>query len=317
MQTVFAVIVAVRVPNLLDYAETNEDYSIRITFGDGHVFWLQPFEETYDSRIYASGSDFDVMGDVDHEKGIIWGLVHMPDTVAFEWETIDTFEMEAPKRQRGVEDYTFARADIEAPVEEVPNLHELTEFRIDRSAISLKAKDNGDGTLTFTYRDSSMKPYYSYPWSWFEQVESVYMNFGCLVGGKLDYDPDSTEVAIGSSFAFNRRVGEFDYDYNLWHQMTIDMREALMLEDPMEIYWMERGASGFYKPDGFSVIVDESGLSATWTQAFEPGYTFDDIAAFQVILSYQIFNEENEAVLFSAEEDSEQSFGFEIEEVME
>ncbi|MCL2254822.1 MAG: hypothetical protein FWC09_10300, partial [Lachnospiraceae bacterium] len=244
------------------------------------------------------------------------------------WDALNEFHVVI---SRGVnEGFYFNKSDVEVPLSQIlPGVADLRTFGVDRSAVSLNAIDNGDGTLTFTLKDTSAKSMYMYPWSWIDYSDAhyeIYSGMECKwhVAGHLSYDPRS-DVAIYSDFGFGRSVGYNTGDSTRpgnWKQMMVDMALEIMgeaaIEPPIDpnsprAPILDTGPNYNDVSDSLSVTVDENGLTATFTQSFLSGYTLDDVAAFRVVLLYRVSG----SAFGHKFIDVEESFGFEVSDVIE
>jgi hypothetical protein len=160
--------------------------------------------------------------------------------------------------------------------------------------MNLRATNNGDGTMSFVFTDTSIKPEYIYPWDWVQKDGIAYVDAYWAITGHYQRHADA--VAIGSEFGFHtgfspvygiiigyHNQGVPWHDFNRWEQMTVNIEEEIRHSYPSDI----------------EIIVDENGMTATWTQNFESGFSFDDIVVFGLDISFNFYGlAESEAVLY-------------------
>ena len=322
------IIFRLTVPELHKLMEIDISSDIQIMFGNGlqvSVFLIEEetnyndredFNSSHYGNIFrdTSGEDRYVRGYFDGNQIII--SAYIPDNKSYDWNTLDNFDVYIQSLKSSIgevthETYSFHKSDIGVHIHEIlPDMYSLREYGVhyDAETISLKAKNNGDNTLTFTFKDTSVKQNYYYPWEYWQLELASLMRYFCTVDGKLSYDPRDEEVAITSNFQFVRDIGsgisKWVYE-NPWNTNIVNMEQAF--------FGIDSFSSSIY-PDGIKLTIDENGLTAVWTTNFLPGYSLDDIVVFAIILSNDVFGD---SVYFTNPEYMWTMIYFEVEDVME
>jgi len=316
------------VPDLHELMAIDVSCQMSIHFGEGmsvlislHESWTdyndrELFNGSHYGNIFLSGSNNGkARGFFDGDNIVV--STYVTQEINYDWNSLDEFVLEMHDGRLSIEQganktYYFQKANIEVHLHEIlPDMYSLREYQLNPEAISLKAKDNGDGSLTFTYSDTSIKPNYIVPWEWLTIEPKLYMRYTCLIGGKVSYDIRDDEVAIFSDFSFGRHIGLLDD--NPWDDMSIYMEDSFMKRGHRH-----HGAFDLdnYYQIGFIAVVDENGLTATWTEQFYPGYSLNDIAMFGIILSKDVFSTNYDSTFYTNINDVFYEMYFEVEDVM-
>jgi len=263
-------------PNLQENIASGYYSDVDIWFNEGSI--SINLQEDEHNRIFIS-TQYSVVHFEDND--ILLSFIMPPDK-PMAWGANDTFTIElAGGRERAVfGKYEFHAVDVTKPIEQLLPIAKLSELVIDPSSINLRAKNNGDGTMSFIYTDTSIKPDYIIPWDWIEKDGDFLLFADWQITGHYARDPNA--VAIGAKFTFatlydddtvgfglirsyySPPLGVAWEDFNRWESITIHMEEAVSL--------------GYNTV--MAIIVDENGLTAKWTQGFEQGFSFDDIIVF-------------------------------------
>ena len=199
---------------------------------------------------------------------------------------------------------TFSNNDIMAPYNELVPYTKISEFGFDPTAITLSATNNGDGTMSFVYKDTSIKPIYIMPWEWIESLSEIghscalFSAYWTITGVDIYGEP-----LVGGLIPLQSDLGYGDFNYETWDLLTLE----LDLEKDMRI----KG-----DPVDMRITVDETGLTAVWTESFLPGYGFDDIVAFLVVAEigmHSYTHDPNDSTFISIYE----GLSFEVADVVE
>lgn len=295
------VVVRLTVPELQGILKPGTNHYVIVSFTNDYGLWIT--SDAISSVGYSNYARGFIDGDV------IVVSTYITEEVVYDWDLLDELVVETSDgrlaiSQGKVQIYNFQKSDIEVPLHEIlPDMYSLHEFRVRPGAASLKATDNHDGTLTFTFNDTAVKPNYILPWEWYFIDQMPHIRYSCAIGGTLDARGDN--VALNSRFSYERFL-KFMND-SFWDYMTINMEDILMNRDPI---------GETYHPNGFMVTVDENGLTATWTEKFHPGFNTEDIYEFIVILSYDVSGDWDAGIYFTDQAAMWTNIYFDVERVM-
>ncbi|MCL2003614.1 MAG: hypothetical protein FWG72_06390 [Oscillospiraceae bacterium] len=171
----------------------------------------------------------------------------------------------------------FSNNDVMVPFNELVPYTKLSEFGFDPTAITLSATNNGDGTMSFVYKDTSIKPTYIMPWEWIERDPGTIFFAYWTITGIYNFSGDACIGGLfaigtdrGGSVSTGRRIGYGDG--NTWDYMTLDLEKDIVIRNPEDM----------------QISVDETGLTAVWTEQFKPGFGFDDIIEFWVVADFNM-----------------------------
>ncbi|MDR2569959.1 MAG: hypothetical protein LBD23_06640 [Oscillospiraceae bacterium] len=294
---------------------------INIDLGEGYYILVRL--DTFVSNPISSNYDYGHIREYFSDTEIIFSL-YISAEHSHDWSSISQIDLSIHGHNGEYYSYSFMKSDIEVSVAEIlPGMASFKDFKVDPSAISLSAKDNGNGTMTFTYRDTSIKQNYIYPWEWANNdetsVASLIFRFGVYgvhAGTSLDGRGDGT-VAIGSWIDADRRIGNYDWSYK-WDWHVVNMEDNLMLRPFLNAYDYINKPSGNH-PDGFLAQVDENGLTATWTKEYSSGYDSSDIVGFVVRITQYLSSERSHGhdTLSNYNSNFDQWLLFDVDKVME
>ena len=183
-------------PNLQENIASGYYSDVDIWFNEGSI--SINLQEDEHNRVFIS-TQYSVVHFEDND--ILLSFVMPPDK-PMAWGANDTFTIElAGGRERTVfGKYEFHAVDITKPIEQLLPIAKLSELVIDPPSINLKAKNNGDGTMSFIYTDTSIKPDYIIPWDWIEKDGDFLLFADWQITGHYARDPNA--VAIGAKFTF-------------------------------------------------------------------------------------------------------------------
>ncbi|MDR2547301.1 MAG: hypothetical protein LBC96_07310 [Lachnospiraceae bacterium] len=294
---------------------------IHIDLGEG--YYIRVKLDTFVSNPISSNYDYGHNREYFGDTEVIFSQ-YISAEHAHDWNSISQLDISIHGHNGEYYSYSFMKTDIEVPVSEIlPGMASFKDFKVDPSAISLSAKDNGNGTMTFTYRDTSIKQNYIYPWEWSNNDETSVASliFRCGVYGvhertSLDGRGDGT-VAIGSWIETERRIGNYDWSHKwAWH--VVNMEDNLMLRPFLNAYDYINKPSGNH-PDGFLAQVDENGLTATWTKEYNSGYDSSDIVGFVVRITQYMSSERSHGhdTLSNYNSNFDQWLLFDVDKVIE
>jgi len=247
--------------------------TIEIHFGNGFIKWFRIGGSA--DFYYYSYSDYNSSYDpmkIDGDSVLL--ILFMPEQ--YSADDIGAVEVSGDNASDldsgGYTSITFSNNDIMVPFNELVPITKLSEFVFDPTAIILSATNSGDGTMSFVYKDMSIKPTYIMPWEWIEESyteisPSADMSFiaNWRITGIIDF---YGEPCVGGFFSIDRGMGYGGYD--TWDYMTLDLEKDILRRDPQDM----------------QISIDETGLTAVWTESFLPGYGFDDIIGFFVEIDY-------------------------------
>ncbi|MCL2018791.1 MAG: hypothetical protein FWG70_03435 [Oscillospiraceae bacterium] len=173
----------------------------------------------------------------------------------------------------------FSNNDVIVPFDELVPHTKLSEFVFDPTAITLSATNNGDGTMSFVYKDTSIKPTYIMPWEWIERDPATIFFAYWTITGIYNFSGDACIGGLfaigtdrGGSVSTGLRIGYGDLGYDVWDYMTLDLEKDIVIRNPEDM----------------QISIDETGLTAVWTEQFKPGFGFDDIIEFWVVADFNM-----------------------------
>jgi hypothetical protein len=251
------------------------DFSVRIIPNPAYM------PNQFTSYMYGNRGGY-IRGKIDGDDILM--SVYWPQEAIDDWNaSSDEIRFEAYGFNDDWIEVSFQRSDIERPLSELmPGVADLRDFVFGGPAtISLQAVNNGDGTLTYTYRDTSItNEYYMMPWSWLvtDLGASADVGFWIYIKGKTTDDPNDDDfdnpvnVAMSSVIGISRILGyKFALD-SLWDMTVLNILDTIRTTG-----------------ETHSVEVDENGLCIVWTEReLQRSLTIDDIQFFKMHFRYYI-----------------------------
>ncbi len=226
-------------------------------------------------------------------------MFRVPEEAGFDWNKIDSFDVSYPINTEGLTNSTTVKkadAEVDASTLEVPA--PLSELSAKNANISISTKDNGDGTITVTYNDSTVKPNYIYPWDWVQRDSFANSNYRIYIEAKL---PEGVVFYASLYGDGGKKLRYGDMNYDLWDGMIFNIAELYKNKDTAD------NLDDAYILPEITSTFDENGMTLVWSAKAYDGRSANDITEFKVELQYYVngasFSEEfvNELVTFNLE----------------
>ena len=266
-------------PNLKENIASGDYDSVHIELGDSgyNVFIYLQHELEQQKFTFAPSPGGNIFNFIHIESDDIIVSFMLPENISMDLDSINNIVVWLSGRN-----YQFTTADVTVPIEQILPITKLNELRNNYETTSLSAKDNGNGTMTFIYRDTSIKPNYILPWDWVEMAGSgqhirVYCNW--WIGGRTASGDNaiSTQIVFERYLEYSPTSIEGSNEPSLFEKMTLNTQEEII-----SAYNNPLNPNDDRLPSNLFVEVNESGLTMTWTQNYRDGFNFDNIARFEI-----------------------------------
>jgi len=267
------------VPNLKENIASGNYDTVHIELGDSgyNAFIYLQRELEQQKFTFAPSPSGIIYNFINIEDNDIIVSFMLPENIPINWTSINNIVVWLSGRN-----YQFLTADVTVPIEQILPITKLNELRNNYETTSLNAKDNGNGTMTFIYRDTSIKPNYIVPWDWVEIAGSgqnirLYCNW--WIGGLTAAGDNaiSSQITLERYLKYSPTSIEGSNEPSLFKKMTLNIQEEII-----SAYNNPLNPNDDRLPSNLIVEVNESGLTMTWTQNYRNGFNFDNIAGFEI-----------------------------------